>query len=476
VPKWAIVGALWLWFAVALLTHHGAASPYSYATAVVGSTAPRIDGQVVNPDAPSVRPVTQFFFDGTDFPFREGHNLKLPLHSMIVAAIASFVRSYVLANDLANLLALWLLSYVAVTFAESLAYPRAATLLASLTCAALPFYAHYIGQPMQYIVGPAINFLVMIAVMAGVRDPVRLGLLTAVLTLNYDPYVFLAALVTWIALTIRWSAGERVAYGLIAFVPVLLWRGFLATISTETVSAKIRGEFLEPLAGGWLSVLADPVQQLLTPFVNGHVGVVVSLEMTLALVYWPVLIVGLLGLRPKLGLPALLVLFFVLEQIVVAAYDWESNPRRALPILFAFSCAYFTVVRERLSARPWRIAFVAVLLLSAFLTMSDTITRNPVVGYMHTGEAMRDPTKDVLTVAQSRMESYSRFVRDERPRWWDMGSATPSRPLVLAVSNLFAGAFVVGLLIVLRERSLLPRHVPLVAGAVFLVSLGARFL
>ena len=476
-PKWAIIGALWLWFAVALFTHHGAASPYSYASAIAGWPAQRIEGLVVNADAPGVRPVTQFFYDATDFDFELGHNLKLPMHSMLVAAIAGFVRSYVLANDIVNLLALWLLAYVAVTWAEAMAYPRAATLIASLTCAFLPFYAHYIGQPVQYVLGLAVNFLVMIAVMSGTRDPVRLGILTAILTLGYDPYVFIAALLTWIALTVRWPHRyDRVTYLVTAFLPVIVWRLFLRAISTEVLSGKIRGEFFDPLLAGWIGALLDPLENLLTPFVNAHLGIVVSVEMTLAMIYWPLVVICVIGLRPRLGLPALLVLYFVLEQIAVAAYDWESNPRRAIPVIFAFSIAYFVVVRAKVHLRPWRIAFITMLVLSAFLTMSDTLTGNPVIGYIPTGEAIRDPTKHIVTVGESRLDSYPRLMRDEPLRWWDMGRARVTRPAVLAFANLFVGAFVVALLFILRSRALLPRYLPAAAGVVLLLSLVARFV
>ena len=479
VTKWAVIGALWLWFAIALVSHHGAASPYSYAGAVVGSTMHRINGFVVNHDAPSVRPVTQFFYDAANLDLTTAHNLKLPLHSFLAACVAGFVRSYIGANDVVNLLALWLLSYVAVTFAESLAFPRPAILIASLTCAFLPVYTHYIGQPMQYIVGITVNFLVILAVMAGVRDPLRLGVLTAILTLSYDPYVYIAALVTWIAITLHWKTSrEWGIYAAASLLPAIVWRGFLTTLGSQTVSTQVRGQYLEPVLSGWMRVITEPLSHLLSPFVNTHVGVVVSVEMTLALIYWPVLLLCVIALRPRFSLPLLLALFFVLEQLVTAAFDWEINPRRAIPLLFAFSCAYFVVVREKVHLRPWRLAFIAVMGLSALLTLSDALTRNPVVGYMITGEAMRDPTKQVTQVGESALERghYPKLMRDEERRWWDMPPARVTRPLLFIFANVFAGTLVAALLFVLGERALLPRYVPIAVTAVLLVSLGARFL
>ena len=479
VPKWAVLGALWLWFAVALLTHSGADSPYSYVGAVVDLQMQRIDGLVVNHDAPSVRPVTQFFYDAADVPFARAHNLKLPLHSLLVAAAAGFVRSYMLADYLVNLLALWLLAYVAVTLADSLASPRAATLIAALTCAALPIYTHYIGQPMHYVVGIVVNFLVMLAVMAGVRDPLRLGILTAVLTLSYDPYVFIAALLV----TFRWKRlRDWGVYVAASLLPVIVWRGFLDLISDDVVSLKIRDEYFLPVLTGWTS-LHSP----LTPFLNGHLGITMAVEMALALVYWPVLLLCLIGLattqppaagrRPPTLLLAL-VAFFLLQQIATAAYDWENNPRRAIPLLFAVSCAYFAVVRAKAHLRAWRIAFLAVLAVSLFVTLSDTFTGSPLAGYLPTGEAMKRPTKEVLAVGESRLDlrSYPKLMADHAPRWWDMPSARVTRPAVFLFSNLFLGAIVFALLHLLRERALLPRRLPAAFAVVFLLSLAARFV
>jgi hypothetical protein len=479
VPKWAVIGALWLWFAVALLTHSGARSPYSYIGAVVDLRAERIDGRVVNYDAPSVRPVTQFFFDATPVKFAEAHNLKLPLHSVIVAAAAGFLRSYTLANYVVNLLALWLLAYVAVTMADSLAFPRFATLVAALTCAFLPLYTTHIGQPMHYIVGMAVNFLVMLAAMAGARDPARLGILTAVLTLSYDPYVFIAALI--VAFPFR-RARDWAVYVAVALLPVVVWRGFLTLIGDEVVSPAIRDVYFKPVLAGWRLVLSAPRDYPLVPFANAQVGLTMSFEMALALIYWPVAIVcvaGLIRSRPPANrLLLALALLFVAGQLVTAAYDWENNPRRAIPLLFAFSCAYFFVVAARAHLRGWRIAFPGVMLLSLFLTMSDTFTGNPLAGYLPTGEAMKDPPKKMLAVADSHLDTitYPKLMRDEPARWWDMPSARVGRPAVFLFANVFLMMMIVALLHVLRERALLPRFLPAAVTIAFLLSLGARFV
>ena len=475
-PKWMVVGVLWLWFALALATHFGARSPYSYVAATVNLPAARISGFVVNADAPNVQHATRFFYQAADVPYEETHNLKLPMHSMLVAAMASFVRSYALANYLVNLLALWLLSYVAVTLADERGISRATSLIAGLTCAALPVYAHYIGQPMQYVVGIAVNFLIVLAAVAGVRDPLRLGLLTGLLLLSYDPYVFLAALVAWVLWTIRWPRVRDYAlYVALSLVPVLSWRLFLYFVSGGAGSTDVREKYLVPVLVGWLRVFVEVGDHPLAAFLAGHVGIIVAAHMTLALIYWPVLllcIAGLLLSRPRWAdawLVVALAAFFLLEQMVAAAYDWENSPRRAIPLVLAVSFAYFYVVERH---RRWRVAFVLVMLLSVFVTMSDFLRDRLTVGFIGTGQAITAETKQVLEVERARHAP----MQDAARRWWDLSSARVSRPLVLAFANLFVAAFAVALLQILRERALVPRWLPAATGAALLASLAARFV
>lgn len=480
---------MWVWFALALGTHYGARSPYSYAGAVVGNHAARIDGLVVNADALTVRHATQFFYDAAPVPYAKAHNLILPIHSFLVATAASFLRSYSLANYLVNLLSLWVLVYAAVALAESFQWSSWGILLAALTVAAMPAFSHYVGQPMHYIVGIVTNSLVVLAALAcerdDVRDPWRLGLLAAVLTLSYDPVVFLAALVTWIVFTGRFRRTQDVLVFLAAATaPVMAWRTFLHVLTDNTASVTLRREFLFPVLENWYLVLTDPVGRLLNPFVAGHLGMGMAAQMTLALLYWPVLLLALAGLwslKPlfmRYVLPVALVVFFVLEQIATAAYDWENNPRRAIPVMVAFSIAYFFLVERKLASRAWRCAFATGLALTVFLTLADTMLGNPVVGWMQTGEAMRGAAKEVVAVGESRLdlESYPKLMQDLTPRWWDIDSAHVTRPALLLFSNLFVAAVVVSLLALLQQRKLLPRWSAQTASAIFVTSLLVRLI
>lgn len=491
-PGWAVVAALWIWFAVSLVTHHGAASPYSYVCGVLGTSAASISGFIVNPDALTVVHATRFFYEGADVPFSSAHNLKLPLHSFLAAVAMSFLRSYMAANLLVNLLSLWLLAWVAVTLADRFHLPRSATLLAGLTCAALPLHTHYIGQPMHYIVGVCTNFLVMLAAVEmerdGVRDPFRLGILTAVLALGYDPFVFLAAILWWIVRRVRWtSVRDQVVYLAVSAAPILVWRLFIHLASGGRQSTALQQSFFEPVREAWHGMLWHPVQHGLEPLAAAHVGLAFSGLMLLAQVYWPVLAVcavGLLTARGRLsGSPggALLValaVFFLLEQCASAAWDWENHPRRAASLLLVVSFAYFAVVARHAGQRGWTAAFSLVFALSTFLTFADTLTGSPLVGYVQTGEAMKAPQKDLVRIAASRLDrkTYPRLMSDGERKWRDTGAADVRRPLLFLLTNLLPGILAVAFLSVLKSCRLVPRWTPAVAAGAFALSLLVRLL
>lgn len=491
IPRWVVVGVLWLFFAVALVTHYGANSPYAYVVAVMDESTARLSGFVVNGDAKKSVSSVFFFYDGSDVVYSEAYNLKLPIHSLLVATAAAFLRSYTLAQYLVNLFSLCLLSYVAVRLADSFRYPRSATLIAALTCAALPLYTHYIGTPKQYVVGIAVNFLIVLAAVAcardGVRDPLRHGLLMAVLTLSYDPVVFAAGLLCWVVVTMRWRrVREYAVYLAAAFGPLLVWRGFLYAISAGTVSDEIGEDFFEPVFRAWKNFFLDPRDHALMPFRDGYYGIVSSVHMLLGLVYWPVVaacVAGLFVTRARLRefsgntLMLLVALMFVLEQMVAGQYVWENQPRRAIPLVLAVSYAYFHVVREKIGLQAWRIAFTVIAILSLFLTFADTLRRTPLIAYLATDVAVNGPAKDlVLYDTYMSPETYPKLVKDENPRWWDMARARVTRPVRFLFANVFVAAFVVVLLQLLRERALVPRLLPAGFAVAFLLSLGARLI
>ncbi|MDQ3283556.1 MAG: hypothetical protein M3Q69_19310 [Acidobacteriota bacterium] len=165
-PKSAVVGAVWAWILVLMLTHLGAKSPYSYGWAIFGQEGSRLLGMVVNPDSRIVYNFTFFLYEAGPLDWNQAQNLKLPLHTFSVAMLVGITGSYLLASLIVNFLYAALVALAAVTLADRYALRRSATLVALLTLYSLPLYVEYLGQPLQYIVGPAVSFLVIMSVFA----------------------------------------------------------------------------------------------------------------------------------------------------------------------------------------------------------------------------------------------------------------------------------------------------------------------
>src|SRR5215212_8492875 len=108
----ATVAILAAWALLLLVTHHAEHSPYTYISELTLGPSPLSDlGRVAAPDALTVLPVTHFFYDGTPpADYAKAHNLWLPLHSFAAATGTSFIRNYLWANSLVNLLFLTILA------------------------------------------------------------------------------------------------------------------------------------------------------------------------------------------------------------------------------------------------------------------------------------------------------------------------------------------------------------------------------
>jgi hypothetical protein len=496
VKKWLAVGALWLWIAVLFVTHWGARSPYSYGWAIFRGHSARILGSVTNPDAVVVQPVTLFFYDGRA-PENWGNspNFRLPFHSFIVATVASFTRSYLASNIVVNLGALMLLSAVAVTAAQRRQLGLLPTTVALLTIAALPLVVTYVGQPMHYTVGIAINFLAVVA--AGemsdddLRKPLLSGVLLAIVMLNYDAYIFAAALAAYVMFVVRFRrARDYVVFVLVSALPVVIWVNFLRAITHDRVSRMIERTFIAPVVKEWLEFVKHPLTfaYTLQPFLAAHVGLHVGVHFVLAMVYWPLLLLCLAGLwrlrsevprTPPATLAALLALMFVLHQIVTAGFDWENNPRRAVPVVLAVAYAYCWIASRLWERRPWREAFVAVLVVSCALAMADTLLRTPAIAFLSTGQAIQHNPKEAMTIRFMRFdqETMPTLMADEKPVWHDLTKAHFTRdaaaPFLFA--QLFNAFFCCALLWLLARARLLPRTAAAIAAAIWLAS-AVRFV
>jgi hypothetical protein len=469
VSRRAVVAIVWGWIVLVTAAHFGERSPYSYGWAMFDHDSARMSGAVVNPDAIGIAGVTRFFYDATppEWSKPEAENLRLPLHSFSAAVAASFTRSLLPANVLVNVLFAMLLALAAVNLAERFAVDRTVTLFALLTFFSLPLYADYLGQPLHYIVGTSVSFLVVLSLIDE-TNPWVVALAIAVLSLNYDPYVFIAAIVVAFA-------NRRLA---VAAIPAVLWALALRVITEGTMTTHLRKWFFLPVLSGWTDFLMDPVGRILLPFVATHVGVVVAFHQLLAMVYWPLLAVCAFmfwRLRPELGrfkMIALLPLFFLLEQLVAAAFDWELNPRRAVPAVLAFGISYVYV-----AGHMRRAAVIALFVLSAFLAFADTLFDQPGLAFLRTGQAIRHDIHDAMRAEKLRLDTDSmpRLMHDQQLVWGDMPAARVRNAGVFAVTQAFALLLLMSVFWLAARAKLLPRWLPYVAAGVWLASL-VRFV
>lgn len=488
--KWLAAGALWLWILVLLLAHAGSRSPYSYGWAIFCGKSALILGEVVNPDARVVRPVTMFFYDGEQPQnWGDSPNFRLPFHSFVVATIESFTRSYLVSNAIANLGALMLLSVIALNFAALRQLRLGPTTASLLAIASLPFVVTYIGQPMHYVVGITINFLAVLVAASLTDDDLRRpwisGLLLAIVALNYDAYIFAAALAIYVLFVVRFRrVVDAIVFVVVGALPVVVWTQFLRFLTHDTQSRMIERTFIRPVVDGWIESVKNPLFHALQPFLMGHIGLHVGMHFILAMVYWPLLVVCLAGLwrlrneMPRGGtttLAVLLLVVFALEQMVTAGFDWENNPRRALPVVLAIAFAYCWIANRLWDDTRWRAAFVVVLVLCGLLTMADTLMKSPVVTFLSTGQAIQhNPKEAVSAIRWMRFDSPTMptFLHDEARTWHDLGRAPFPREIgwQWIFAQVFNAFFLGALLWLLARARLLTKHAVTIAAIVFVAS------
>jgi hypothetical protein len=495
-PKSAIILILCAWLALLTLTHLGARSPYSYGWAVMGSTVPatRISGAVVNPDALPLVSVAMFLYDATPVKnWEDAQNLRLPAHAFATSIVAGITRSYLFATYAVNFLFAALVAWAAVNVAERFAIRRSAALVALLTAFTLPIYVEYLGQPMHYVVGVAVSFLVVLSILAlpenDARNPWIAGIAIAILLLNYDPLVFLAAVIAYFLFIGRFPRRRDYAMFLAtALAPALVWVGYLRWISHAMMSHNIQRRYFAPVIAAWSDVARQPIHDVLVPFVASHIGIHAAFREVVVLIHWPLLIISIgliIRLRPRLAdkrmwIIALLPIAFVLEQMAVAAWDWELNPRRAIPVALAFGVSYCYVVHAMWPRRGWRIVFIALLIGCGFLAMADTITRSPLLAYVHSGQGVREAPQQAIAYQDQRLDDKATMpmLADDQPIVWrDLKrAALPDGQIgSFAFAQLFNLALLVALFWIAARARILPPWTPAVAAAIWLISL-ARFL
>lgn len=487
--KAAVVAIVAAWIVLLTATHWGERSPYSYGWAIVKDdplNAEYLSGAVVNGDAVLMKYVTMYFYDAVPVHWPEAQNLKLPLHSFSASIAMAFTRSFLLANYGVNVLFAILLAIAALNFADRYAIPRSITLVTLLTFFSLPMFLDYLGQPLQYIVGVSASFLVILALVAkDERNPWVLGLGAMILSLNYDPYVYLGALVAYLLFAVRFrSVRDFAIFVFVAALPNALWSQYLRIASRGAMSEHLNKTFIQPVVDGWFEVILYPVDKILQPFLATHIGVHIAVHQIVAIIYWPLVAVCvflLIRLRPKIAtsfvLVALLPLFLLLEQMAAAAWDWELNPRRAIPVVLTFAIAWAWSAARVWQQRGWRITFVALMAMSMFLAMSDTLLREPVMAYLRTGQAMRHSPHDPMDYQSLRLEKTSmpKLLKNEKVDWWDVDRARVEHWGAFIAAQAVGLVLLVSLFWMCGRAGLLPRWSGLAAVIVWAASL-VRFV
>ncbi|HEV2719322.1 MAG TPA: hypothetical protein VG323_04825 [Thermoanaerobaculia bacterium] len=234
----------------------------------------------------------------------------------------------------------------------------------------------------------AITFLAVLTALAIDENnklrPLLLGLLAAaVVIVNDDPLVYAAAIV--VAARFR-RPRDYAVFAAAAVVPPAAWYWHTRTL---------------PSISHWI-ILGWSDINVLQPFVAAQVALHIETHYVIAEVYWPLLLTGLAALWVlrndiprgwRTAVLVTLVVAFALQQLIVAPFDTANDPRRAFPVVLAFSVAYCWAVIKLWPRRAWRIAFVAVLVICALVGFS----RNPAIAWLTTSQAIEQNPKDAMS-------------------------------------------------------------------------------
>jgi hypothetical protein len=212
------------------------------------------------------------------------------------------------------------------------------------------------------------------------------------------------------------------------------------------------------------------------------------MKMILSYVYWPLLAAVLLvliwrrpalRLSPEVKLLIILCLAFFVHQMLTGVFDWEHNPRRALPVLFVFAFALTYSVSEvlRFKAGPWIVG--AFLLVSSLLTFSDTLFKSPSVSALQIGQIVRAQPMAAFELLPTRLDRrvLPTLPVDDRLRLFDYPKAKISGKyagifFLIQVFLFICSAFLV---FVLSRAKLIPSWSVIVFLVFYVVSITMRF-
>lgn len=489
--NWRVNALLCAAVALLLLTHTGARSPYTYGSKVAGVEPLRQYGMLVNRDARDLLPVTLFFYEPRRIDFTTAYNLKLPIHPFLAAIGMSFTHSYLAGTLLTNFVVVCVVIIAAVRLARRRGMNASTIALAGLTFFSLPFWCGYVGQPMQYAVASSVNLLIVLVAVALIDEDrataASFGVLTGLLAVNYDWYVVALALLIYLFHTRALRTGRSwVIYLLASLSPILIWRGVLQLLTNGSVSSEIEHRFVLDVVSSWLATLRQLPSQAAMPFVLTTIGARIGFAEVVGMIYWPLLVacIAALLVRRSDDTPRAatfvgwIVVSYAVEQLFTAAFDWENNPRRAIPVVFAFGLAYAEAIRRTIAWKRWRSLWIALLAMTIVLAYSDRFFSSPAVAYLASGESMRTAPKATID-AVTRGAAVADLPLHDAPQWSEPGRATVrdrDMALPFAIVQLGGLAIACAVLEMARRARLLPRWSARALVVLWALSLVCRFL
>jgi hypothetical protein len=222
-------------------------------------------------------------------------------------------------------------------------------------------------------------------------------------------------------------AKEWLPFFALAPIPVVLWT--LVSRDVGVPNSPHSGEigrwtsFTRGPLEGWAQVVAHPVRHAMTPWVSFHVGWEVSLLEISSMIYWFLLVALGYALyrfrpapweRPASRIVLLVVVSFFAMQLMTAAFLWENNPRRTIPLLFAFGYAATWAVWRAWDSRPARWAIGGLAVLTGIHSFADVLFGDPAIALAQVGQAIDHGPMYILPFDSMRLDAASlpRFPED----------------------------------------------------------------
>ncbi|GEM_PF-3049032 len=407
-------------------THIGTKSPYTYIVTMHYGAHNEIDGKAVNWDAPKAIGLTEYFYKPSNPNFSQVGYIDHPLYGFLVSIVLSFTKSYLLSCYIVNILSvvLFLLIFVNLLVKFNISYK--VILLSGVNILLLPFFSHYLSQPLVYITSFCTNMIVLMMIVAlinkGDKNYIKYGLLIGSITVTHDWYVYFGALLLFFLFYYRFSVFGYIILFLLSFLPHLAWRFYTYTFGTgqpDIYASSVLGNEVVPY---WKDFLFHPIKNILFPFVAGHVGLLLAYKKITSLIYWPLLffvtyfLVKKGGLSEKSKLSRLLlcmIIVFLAEFLLIVPLGGENSPRRALPFIFVyFACLVYVIEKIKNS----RIAVISLIVLSIFsflLTFSDFLFDNPVVQVLETRENINSGPEYPLDISKKKLTGLLNYGMDK---------------------------------------------------------------